>query len=678
MTGHSCEQFEEHLSAYLDEELEENVAAKVTEHLQKCPRCRATLGDLQRVVSLVGRLPRGKAAPELSELVIARLERQQLYGGAGEVPKVSATPPGVLRFGRLIASAAVVLLTVLAAYLTIDLTHQARQPDLRVADAEKATEPTRAMHTNRDSAGPTTTAARPEAIAMAPRMMGKDTATHALAPGESMRFAKKATPPEDRPTTAAAPSSQEAEPRVAKPGAPVPASQPSSPPPALALALANAAGETKKARMDVGRAVTEPPAKAAPAKGAPAFEPSPQPANDTSSDRPEDSGHRATKAGTSTRPLAERLVGSMTVDELEQHPADAEPVQLVVTAEDAADQENVARQLRSFFARNAIVDARSLGTRAPVDTASNFYLAQTPSARPASEERFLFRGTPTQVSSLLDELSQSAPRNSQVVLMTPTLQAEGWERANIAAQMLREGQPRKAKFSGGSDRVGIAKGGALPGRERVESAQRQAAPAQQVVPDPATRSRWLNEPLGRQQVASASPMTEQAASPPVADRAAPGPPATLTEGPVLEVSRPAPGQARVAQETEPTERDGRAFTIRQARSDEGQIRGGFGGGVSPDQRPARQAIQAGSATPGDLAERQIAAAPQSQTVSSQPQTRAVPGPARAVSSRLQERALGRALSAARASKDQDTCVTVVITVQTPPKANGESPAGPQP
>ena len=99
----------------------------------------------------------------------------------------------------------------------------------------------------------------------------------------------------------------------------------------------------------------------------------------------------------------------------------------------------MARQVRSFFARNAIVDVRSLGATARVDSLSNFYLTQTPRSPASGSEQFLFRGTPAQVSSLVEEMSRPDRRNVQVSLITPVLQADGWERANLAAQMLRRG-----------------------------------------------------------------------------------------------------------------------------------------------------------------------------------------------------------------------------------------------
>jgi len=516
MSRRSCEQFEEHLSAYLDEELDEKLHAQVARHIEKCSKCRQALAELRRVATWVHDLPRGTAPADLSETLVARLEREQLYGGLDALPAQPSIPPGALRFGRLVASAAVILLTVTAGYLTIDYVRQSRRAEVRLADAERIpagfpsgeaalvakdskTAPSGLSNEIAQIAGssapekvamPVPPAAPLAAPAEAPMMMAK--AKKAQEPSVAVpvavaKFAEPARPPIVVEATATSrPTTGESRMLLPPPGG-VAVGRPSASSPST-----QKGGDVFREMLARASTVLFPSAEPVPTAAKPGRPAASQPTSNGSSEwgygRPRTAG-----TGSTQTVLTDRLDEGITVEELEQHAMDQEPVQLVLSANNAAEREQVARELRSFFARNAIVDARSLGAKTPVDTASNFYMLQAVPSSQASSEQFLFRGTPTQVSTLVDEISQSRRSNVQVVLNTPALQANGWEKANQVAQMLRE-PPSQAVRRGGRSPRSRGEGG--PAAE-VAGHRAKGAPSDAISQDvrrnreAEIRSRWL-------------------------------------------------------------------------------------------------------------------------------------------------------------------------------------------
>ena len=139
--------------------------------------------------------------------------------------------------------------------------------------------------------------------------------------------------------------------------------------------------------------------------------------------------------------MVDRLRAGTTVDELTSYSFSGEPVQLVLTTTDSNKQARTAWALQAFFARNAIQDARLLGRSAKLHTATSFYVSdrrpekEQPKGPPA--DRFLLRGTPAQVASLVDELGRSLREDVKVALATPAVRAEGWQKANVVAQTLK-------------------------------------------------------------------------------------------------------------------------------------------------------------------------------------------------------------------------------------------------
>lgn len=105
----SCKEFEQHLSAYLDNELDAGARAKLEEHLPSCPDCTRQLDQMRRIGSLKARLE----PPEPTD-------RQWRECWEGVSRRVAEPAPGrkarwLRRIGAAagIAAAAVVLLVLL-------------------------------------------------------------------------------------------------------------------------------------------------------------------------------------------------------------------------------------------------------------------------------------------------------------------------------------------------------------------------------------------------------------------------------------------------------------------------------------------------------------------------------------------------------------------------------------
>ena len=76
----NCEQVEELLSAYLDNELAPEEIAGVTAHLQQCVQCRSILADFRRFDTLLMQLPRVSPSPALHDRIFSSPEYLELTG----------------------------------------------------------------------------------------------------------------------------------------------------------------------------------------------------------------------------------------------------------------------------------------------------------------------------------------------------------------------------------------------------------------------------------------------------------------------------------------------------------------------------------------------------------------------------------------------------------------------
>ena len=74
----NCLEISQHLSAYLDDELEPEFIGRVKEHLAACETCRSELAALRRLTETVRALPRESAPPDIQSEVVAYIERDML------------------------------------------------------------------------------------------------------------------------------------------------------------------------------------------------------------------------------------------------------------------------------------------------------------------------------------------------------------------------------------------------------------------------------------------------------------------------------------------------------------------------------------------------------------------------------------------------------------------------
>jgi hypothetical protein len=104
----------DHLSAYLDDELDDATRSRVDAHLQECAACTATLGELRRIVSVAARVALEDASPDrdLWSGIRGRLEPR----GTSDVPAAAHPAPRATSITLSITelAAAAVLLVALS------------------------------------------------------------------------------------------------------------------------------------------------------------------------------------------------------------------------------------------------------------------------------------------------------------------------------------------------------------------------------------------------------------------------------------------------------------------------------------------------------------------------------------------------------------------------------------
>lgn len=116
MNAERREYLEMQLSAYLDGELTPQEQAEVEAWLATDPEARRLLAELRATVDAIQSLPRARASEELLGNLRTRLERRALLDTPGPAEVVTRTP--ALWWGKWVAAAAVIALTVTAGYFT--------------------------------------------------------------------------------------------------------------------------------------------------------------------------------------------------------------------------------------------------------------------------------------------------------------------------------------------------------------------------------------------------------------------------------------------------------------------------------------------------------------------------------------------------------------------------------
>lgn len=75
----TCEEMEKKLPAWGDEVLSPREEARMTEHLQSCARCRASLAELEKTRTLLRRLPAVEPPPWLRQKIMARVREEAAH-----------------------------------------------------------------------------------------------------------------------------------------------------------------------------------------------------------------------------------------------------------------------------------------------------------------------------------------------------------------------------------------------------------------------------------------------------------------------------------------------------------------------------------------------------------------------------------------------------------------------
>ncbi|MEM1269507.1 MAG: zf-HC2 domain-containing protein [Bacteroidota bacterium] len=72
----SCEEIEEFLYAYVEDELDPGTRRRFDMHLRMCPQCKTYLQQYRRTVSICADLPAPEAPKELADTTMEFLRRQ--------------------------------------------------------------------------------------------------------------------------------------------------------------------------------------------------------------------------------------------------------------------------------------------------------------------------------------------------------------------------------------------------------------------------------------------------------------------------------------------------------------------------------------------------------------------------------------------------------------------------
>ncbi|HPD31519.1 MAG TPA: hypothetical protein PLL20_16125 [Phycisphaerae bacterium] len=141
MNAERREYLEMQLSAYLDGELTPQEQAEVEAWLAADPEARRLLAQLRATVEAVQSLPRARASEELLGNLRTRLERKALLDAPGPAEVVTRTPTP--SWGKWVAAAAVIALTVTAGYFTWTLRSEQQVGGTQLAsrDRKEAAEP---------------------------------------------------------------------------------------------------------------------------------------------------------------------------------------------------------------------------------------------------------------------------------------------------------------------------------------------------------------------------------------------------------------------------------------------------------------------------------------------------------------------------------------------------------
>ena len=138
MNAERREYLEMQLSAYLDGELTPQEQAEVEAWLATDPEARRLLAELRATVDAVQLLPRARASEELLGNLRTRMERRALLDTPGPAEVVTRTP--ALSWGRWVAAAAVIALTVTAGYFTWTLRSEQQAVGPQLASRDEAAE----------------------------------------------------------------------------------------------------------------------------------------------------------------------------------------------------------------------------------------------------------------------------------------------------------------------------------------------------------------------------------------------------------------------------------------------------------------------------------------------------------------------------------------------------------
>ena len=111
----NCREINEHLSAYLDGELEAKFVSQVEEHLASCETCRRELDALRDVVGMMHALPHERAPRELESDVVSYIERDMLL----RTPEPVRTPATWRKVLNTVSLAAAVVVLAVAAYVIL-------------------------------------------------------------------------------------------------------------------------------------------------------------------------------------------------------------------------------------------------------------------------------------------------------------------------------------------------------------------------------------------------------------------------------------------------------------------------------------------------------------------------------------------------------------------------------
>jgi predicted anti-sigma-YlaC factor YlaD len=123
----SCYKFQDHVSDYIDKNLDFSLQRELTEHLQSCESCRQLLNETQSLIKTLNTLPKLHCKAGFEDKLLARIHNEQLARSRKRELRW-------LPLSRNLSVAAAIVLLITASWLSVNwLNPNLQQPQVPIS-----------------------------------------------------------------------------------------------------------------------------------------------------------------------------------------------------------------------------------------------------------------------------------------------------------------------------------------------------------------------------------------------------------------------------------------------------------------------------------------------------------------------------------------------------------------